>query len=76
MSLEREKEDQNMFHYLRSPNFGIFDLTVKATAAAIELLQFMNSSTFIFDLIQFYDDEWKIITRLSFESIEDDFNRD
>lgn len=36
----------------------------------------MNSSTFIFDLIQFYDDEWKIITRLSFESIEDDFNRD
>ena len=65
-----------MFHYLRSPNFGIFDLTVKATAAAIELFQFMNSSAFIFDLIQFYDDEWKIIERLSFESTEDNFNRD
>ena len=35
--IKHEKKDQNMFNFLRSPNFNIFDLTVKATAAAIEL---------------------------------------
>ena len=59
--IAREKEDQNMFHFLRSPNFSIFDLTVRATAAAIELFQFTDSSSFIFDIIQFYDEEWRII---------------
>jgi len=51
LSIAREKEDMNMFHYLRSPNFSIFDLTVQATAAAIELLQFTESSQFVYDLI-------------------------
>jgi hypothetical protein len=37
VSLAREKEDKNMFYYLRSPNFSIFELTVNATACAIEL---------------------------------------
>ena len=36
--LAREKQDMNMFHYMRSPNFSIFDLTVRATASAIELM--------------------------------------
>ena len=65
-----------MFHYLRSPNFNIFDLTVRATAAAIELFQFTDSSAFVYDLIQFYDEEWRIIEKLSFEATEDDYNKD
>jgi len=65
-----------MFHFLRSANFSIFDLTVNATAAAIELFQFTDSSAFVFDLIQFYDEEWNIIEKLSFEATEDDYNKD
>ena len=74
--IAREKDDQNMFHYLRSPNFSIFDLTVRATAAAIELFQFTDSSAFVYDLTQFYDEEWRIIEKLSFEATEDDYNKD
>jgi len=37
VSLAHEKSDVNMFHYLRSANFSIFDLTVKAVASAIEM---------------------------------------
>lgn len=76
LSLAREKEDKNMFHYLRSLNFNIFDLTVKAAANAIEIFQFMNSSSAIFDLLNFYDEEWKIIEELSFEATEDDIQKD
>lgn len=65
-----------MFHFLRSANFSIFDLTVNATAAAIELFQFTDQSAFVYDLIQFYNEEWKYIEKLSFEATEDDFNRD
>lgn len=35
----------------------------------------MNSSAATFDLIKFYDDEWKIIEQLSFEATDDDYNR-
>ena len=76
LTIAREKEDMNMFHYLRSPNFSIFDLTVKAAAGAIELLQFMESSQFIVDLIQFYEDEWRIIEQLSIDACEDDYTKD
>ena len=74
--LAREKEDFNMFYYLRTDNFGNFDLTVKATAAAIELFQFTDQSSFIADMIAFYDSEWAIIAQLSFEATEDDYNKD
>ncbi len=76
LTLAREKEDVNMFHYLRSQNYSIFDLTVRASASAVELFQFMNSSQFVYDLIEFYDSEWKIIERMSFEACEEDMNKD
>jgi len=74
--LSREKEDWNMFHYMRSANYGIFDLTVKAVACAIELFQFSDSSPFLRDLIEFYDSEMRIIEQLSFEACEDDIDKD
>lgn len=74
--LANEKEDLNMFHYLRSPNYNIFDLTVRSTAAAIELFQYKGSTEFITDLIKFYDDEWKIIEKLSIEACEDYYDKD
>lgn len=74
--IAREKEDMNMFHYLRSPNYSIFDLTVRASASAVEFFQFMSSSQFVFDIIEFYDSEWKIIERLSLEACEDDMDKD
>jgi len=76
VSLARELEDANMFNYLRSPNFNTFDLTVRAMASAIELFQFASNSEFVADLVKFYDSEWTIIERLSFEACEEDMGKD
>ena len=76
VNLSKEKEDVNMFHYLRSPNYSIFDLTVKACASAIELFQFKEDSQFVNDLVAFYESEWKIIERLSFEACDQDMDKD
>lgn len=65
-----------MFHYMRSANYSIFDLTVQATACAVELMQFVDSSQFLQDLVEFYDSEWRIIDSLSFEACEDDIDKD
>jgi len=59
-----EKQDCNLFHYLRSDNFNIFELTTKATGSALELIGPTRLSTSIDSLIQFYRSEWLIIDEI------------
>lgn len=37
IELQKEKEAKNIFHYLRSSNTNIFDASIKASVATIEL---------------------------------------
>jgi hypothetical protein len=56
-----ETESKNLFHYMRTENFSIFELTVKATASALELFGARSLSTSIENLILFYRKEWVLI---------------
>lgn len=56
-----ETEQKNLFHYMRTDNFSIFELTVKATASALELFGSRSLSSSIDSLILFYRKEWNII---------------
>ena len=45
-------------------------------ASGIELLQHSPNTNIIGDLIDFYDDEWKVIEHLSIEATKDDMEKD
>jgi hypothetical protein len=36
--LEHEKDYNNIYHHLRNHNTAVFDMTIKAAVAAIEIL--------------------------------------
>ena len=61
---------------MRDRNHTIFNCTIKATASAIELLHHSPKVSIINDLIKFYDDEWKVIERLSHETTKNDMDKD
>jgi len=70
----REKEDCNLFYYLRSDNFNTFELTSKATSSALELFGPTKLSTSIDALVQFYRSEWVKIDEMVIESSDDNDN--
>ena len=76
MQLAKEKSHRNLFNYLRDKNYSIFNCTIKAAASAIELLHHSPKVSIISDLIEFYDDEWKVIEHLSLESTKHDVDKD
>jgi hypothetical protein len=71
LDISLEKETQNIFHYLREKNFGIFSLTTKAVGSAMELFRLSPKlKNIIQDLITFYDQEWEIIDKDAREAFE------
>jgi hypothetical protein len=76
VKISTEVKDRNLFHYLRSGNIGIFNITVNAIAAAIEHFQFSHMSTILDDLIAFYHDEWNVIEKLSVAATDEDSSKD
>jgi hypothetical protein len=75
VSFRDEKEEKNLFFYLRDQNISIFSTTVKAVASAYELFQFSNQTEVVKDLIAFYNDEWSVIEKLAMDAVETDYTK-
>jgi hypothetical protein len=60
LELEHEKNFNNIYHHLRNSNTAVFDMTVKAAVAAIEILQ-GKYDLIIDDLLKFYHTEIIIV---------------
>ena len=56
LELKYEKEYSNIYHHLRTSNTTIFDMSVRATVAAIEILQ-NKYDEIVSDLLKFYFSE-------------------
>ena len=64
--IQDEEEHRNLFYYLRFKNTNIFDETVKAFVAGIEMFP-ERFDIIIDDLIEFYNSEMSIIEVESFK---------
>ena len=59
----------NIYTHFRSPNTTIFDMSVKAACAALDLHK--NKADKVFDdLLKWFDDEVEIVKRLAIEALE------
>ena len=59
--IKYELEYKNFFHYLRHPNFHIFDTTIKAVSGACDIFKETHINNIINDVISFFRQEWDII---------------
>lgn len=76
LELEHEKSTQNIFHFLRDKNFGIFSLASKAVSSAMELMRTSpRLNKLIDDLIKFYATEWDEIEIEATKVIEADYTK-
>jgi hypothetical protein len=70
--------DGNIYNHFRSPNTTIFDMSVKAACAALEVHQ--NKADKVFDdMLQFFDEEVQLVKQMDIEAQEladDDNNFD
>ena len=69
LDISQEKELCNIYHHLRSSNTGVFDMTVKAAIAAIEILQDKFDSI-VDDLLKFYHSEIVIVKQMNLEALK------
>lgn len=60
LDISQEKELCNIYHHLRSSNTSVFEMTVKAATAAVEILQ-GRYDTIVDDLLKFYHSEIVIV---------------
>ena len=67
IDLAQEHKEKNVYHYLRSNNTNIYDATLKATVAAIEIFQ-NRFDLIIDDLVEFYNQELQIIDQMTIKS--------
>lgn len=64
----QEESNKNLFHYLRSENTNVFEASIRSTVAAIEIFQ-NRFDLIIDDLIEFYNNEMRIIENQSSEQV-------
>ena len=64
IDLSQEKQNMNIYNYLRSNNQGIFEASIKSLVAAIELYH-TRLDFIVDDLIEFYNSEMAIIEKTS-----------
>ena len=69
LDLEQENDLSNIYFHLRSSNTGIFDMTVKAAAAAIET-QASRYDIIIDDLLRFYQSEIIKVKQLNLDALK------
>ena len=60
LDIASEEQNKNMYHYLRSNNTAIYDATLRAAVASIEIFQ-NRYDLIVDDLIEFYNKEMIII---------------
>jgi HEAT repeat protein len=69
LDLAQEKQLSNLYCHLRSSNTGVFDMTVKAATAAIEI-QAGRYDSIVDDLLRFYHSEIVIVKQLNLEALK------
>jgi hypothetical protein len=70
LSLDDEKRYRNIYHHMRSPNTGIFDMSVKATCAILEIQP--DSAEEVFDdLLRFYHTEMIHVKQLNLQALQE-----
>ena len=69
MELDHERDFKNIYHHLRNSNTSVFDMTVKAAVAAIEILQ-GKFDVIVDDLLKFYHTEIVTVRQLNLESLQ------
>ena len=69
LEIDQEQELSNIYHHLRTSNTAVFDMTVKAAIAAIEILQGKYDSI-VDDLLRFYHSEIVIVRQLNLEALK------
>jgi hypothetical protein len=68
LDISQEKELSNIYHHLRASNTAVFEMTVKAATAAVEILQGKYDSI-VDDLLQFYHSEIVIVKQMNLEAL-------
>jgi hypothetical protein len=69
LDISQERQLLNIHHHLRSSNTLVFEMTVKATVAAIEILQ-SKYDEIVDDLLKFYHSEIVIVKQLNLEALK------
>jgi hypothetical protein len=70
LDIEQEQDLSNIYHHLRTDNTGVFDMTIKAAVAAIEILQTKYDSI-VDDLLKFYHTEIVKVRELNLAALKD-----
>lgn len=69
LDFDREKQFGNIYHHLRTSNTAVFDMTVKAAVAAIEILQ-SGYDAIVDDLLKYYHSEIVIVKQLNLDALK------
>ena len=69
LEIDQEQDLSNIYHHLRADNTAVFDMTIKAAVAAIEILQNKYDSI-VDDLLKFYHTEIVIVRQLNLEALK------
>ena len=69
LDISQEKDLQNIYFHLRSANTSVFDMTVKAATAAVEIMQ-GKYDAIVDDLLKFYHSEIVIVKQMNLEALK------
>jgi dsRNA-specific ribonuclease len=68
LDLNKERDYWNIYYHMRSDNIAIFDMTVKAVIAAIEIMHGKFGQV-IDDLLKFYFSEIVVVRQMNLEAL-------